>query len=106
MSKRSVLSVVILSFITCGIYAIYWFYVSAKQLNEKQPEQPLRNYIIACLLSCITCGIYGIYWLYKFFKKLDEVTGESNLVLNLLLAIFTGGIVSMAIAQNSMNNYQ
>ncbi|MBE6136938.1 MAG: DUF4234 domain-containing protein [Erysipelotrichaceae bacterium] len=106
MQRRSIAGVIILSLFTCGIYSIYWFYVVAEDLNRREPEDPLMNYILAILVSIVTCGIYGIYWNYKFFKKLDKAVGEDNVVLNFILTLFGFSIVSQAIAQNSINNHQ
>lgn len=105
MTKRSVVSVILLTIFTCGIYQIYWLYVTANELNAEQPEDSLTNYIIAILLSVVTCGIYGVYWFYKFYKKVDSVTGENNILLNFILHIFTGAVVSTAIVQDSINKY-
>ena len=104
MKERSVVSVLLLSIFTCGIYDIYWTYVMAEDLNEREPEDPLMNYILSILLSIITCGIYGIYWLYKFYKKIDSVTGEDNFVLNFILSLIGLSLVSTCIVQNSVNN--
>lgn len=104
MKIRSVVSVILLSIFTCGIYSIYWTYVMAEDLNQKEPKDPLMNYILAILLGFVTCGIYTIYWMYKFYKKLDSVTGENNCVLNLILTLLFSSIVGSAIAQSSVNN--
>ena len=104
MTKRSIVTVIILSLVTCGIYTIYWTYVSAQELNNKESENPLTNYIIAILLSVITCGIYGIYWWFKFYKKVDSVTGEENFLVNFILMFLGLSLVSMAISQNAFNN--
>ncbi|MDE7263030.1 MAG: DUF4234 domain-containing protein [Anaeroplasmataceae bacterium] len=105
MTKRSVAAVVLLSIFTCGIYTIYWFYVTANELNNEKPEEELTNYIIAILLSLVTCGIYMIYWLYKFYSKVDSVTGKQNAIVNLIINFFLTPIVPMAIVQSSINDY-
>ncbi len=104
MKNRNVALVVLFSILTCGIYSIYWFYVTAEDLNMEDPDDPLMNYILALLLGIITCGIFTIYWEYKFFKKVDAVTGEDNTLINLLLSILLTPIVGMAISQNSLNH--
>ena len=106
MTKRDVFLVIFYTIITCGIYQIYWMYVTTEELNKKDQGEPLQNYIVALLLSIVTCGIYGIYWLYKFYRKVDVVTNENNYLLNLLLSLFCSGIVGMAIAQNSFNKLE
>lgn len=104
MTKRDVVTVVLLGIFTCGIYSIYWWYVTSNDLNKvEDSEDSLMNYILALLLGLVTCGIYTIFWYYKFFKKLDAACSEENAVLNLVLCIFTTPIVAMAICQSSIN---
>ena len=78
MTNRSVLSVVLLSIFTCGIYQIYWMCVTTNELNQEDAQEPLMHYLLAWLLGIVTCGIYFIYWHYKFYKKMDFVTGKDN----------------------------
>lgn len=105
MKNRSVLSVILFSIITCGIYSLYWLYVNAEDLNEKETGEPkLMNFICAILLGFITCSIYTIYWYFKFYKKLDKYVGSDNCLINLLLTLFFTPIVGIAIAQSSVNN--
>ena len=103
MTKRNEVAVILLSLITCGIYTIYWFYVTTEELNKEEANDELMNYILAFLLSLVTCGIYGIYWEYKFFSKVDKVLNTDNCLLNFLLSLFLTPIVGMAITQDSMN---
>ena len=105
MIKRSVINVILFSILSCGIYSIYWFYVTAEELNrEERTQEPLMNYIVAILLGMLTCGIYTIYWEYKFFKKVDAYTGRDNWLVNFLLSIFLTPLVGMALAQDNINN--
>lgn len=57
----------LLSFVTCGIYGIYFWYKYVDDLNTVfyGDGQDSQNYIIVWLLSLITCGIYGVYWYYR-----------------------------------------
>lgn len=103
MKNRSVVSVILLSIFTCGIYSLYWCYVTTEELNAADHDEPLMNYILSILLSLVTCGVYGIYWAYKFYQKADKVTGSNNLILNFILHIFGFSIVSMAITQDEIN---
>ncbi|MCR5113222.1 MAG: DUF4234 domain-containing protein [Acholeplasmatales bacterium] len=104
MTKRSIVTIIILSLITCGIYAIYWTYVTANELNAKDnTEAPLTNYIVAFLLGIITCGIYMIYWNYKFYVKADKALGTDSWIVNFILSILGLEIVSMALVQDSIN---
>ncbi|MDY2727692.1 MAG: DUF4234 domain-containing protein [Candidatus Onthovivens sp.] len=106
MKERSVVSVLLLSIFTCGIYSIYWWYTTADDLNfSEKSEDSLMNYLLAILLTFITCGIFMIYWQYKFFKKIDALTGKDNFVVNFVLTIFLSPLVGSALAQDNINNY-
>ncbi len=61
-----------LSIITCGIYALYFFYKMAHDINivcagDGENTTGLVGYI---LLTIVTCGIYAFYWEYKFANRL------------------------------------
>lgn len=106
MTKREIVTVVLLGIFTCGIYQLYWFYVTSEQVNMEENERPpLLNYVLAILLGLLTCGIFTIYWYYMLYKKLDKLTGDDNTVLNFLLSIFATPIAGMALAQNQINKY-
>ena len=77
---RSLLMVILLSLVTCGIYGIYFYYVMVNDLNEvsssKDPETwKSPNYLLVMLLSVVTCGFYSFYWLYKVGNTIQK-TGE------------------------------
>lgn len=107
--KRNIVTSVILSIITCGIYGIYWMAVLNDDVNRLcfRNEDPSGGVVV--LLTIITCGIYGYYWYYQMGEKLDcyaEACGEkrqSRGFLYLLLSIIGFGIVSNALMQDSLN---
>ena len=59
--ERSIVTSVIFSIITCGIYGIYWFITLTDDANMVSEENDTSGGL-AFVLSLITCGIYGIYW--------------------------------------------
>lgn len=108
INKRNIVTCVILSLITCGIYGIYWFIVmtdDAARVND----DPNFSGVKAFLFTIITCGIYGIYWYYKMGKEIYEagqkrgVTVSDNSLVYLLLGLFGFGIVSYCLIQNDLN---
>lgn len=103
MKNRSVVAVILLSIFTCGIYLLYWTYVTAEDLNSADSNEPLMNYILAILLGWVTCGIYLLYWNYKFFQKADKVTGANNCILNFVLSLFVSTVIPAAIVQDQIN---
>lgn len=108
MRQRSIPVCIILSFVTCGIYGIYWFISLNDDVNYLRGQYEVSG-VKAFLFSIITCGIYMLYWHYRMGEKIDQIktqrgeNASSSGILYLLLAIFGLSIVSMAIIQNEVN---
>ena len=105
IAKRSVLTAIILSLITCGIYGIYWFVCLTNEMNKASGRENDTNGGTAFLLSLVTCGIYTYVWAYKMGEKRDALNNEnaSSNILYLLLTLFGFGIVVYALAQDAIN---
>ena len=105
ITPRNIALAIILSFVTCGIYAIYWFIVLTNETNQlAEPDGTSGG--LACILTIITCGIYGWFWAYKMGTKVDTIKGTpggSTNILFILLQIFGLGIINYAIAQDAIN---
>ncbi len=105
---RSPALVIILSIVTCGIYAWYWIYKMSEELQRATGKSTISPGV-ELLLCIVTCGIYLIYWFYKYGKMITEaqeqagLNAEDNAVLYLLLAIFGLGVVNMALMQSAVN---
>ena len=103
IKKRNVAVAILLSIVTCGIYAIYWQVCLVNDVNTKSG-------IVVFLLSLVTCTIYWLYWVFKTGECIDSAktangtpTSSRGLVY-LLLSIFGLGIVAMAILQSDLNS--
>jgi len=110
VKERSVALSIVLTLVTCGIYAIYWFVVLTDDLN--QLSDPSNQYnetsgIVSFLLTLITCGIYGLYWAYKQGEKIDRMkqSNSSSGILYLILQFIGLGTVAYALMQNEINKY-
>lgn len=110
LPERSIALAIVLSIITCGIYAIYWFIVITDEANAVSDEQGTSGGV-AFLLNLVTCGIYGIYWSYRMGQKLysagqkyNKPIGD-NAVLYLVLSIFGLGIINYCLIQNDLNRF-
>lgn len=71
-TNRSLLVVILLSIITCGIYSWIFIYQLASDVNtscagDGEETAGLLKFI---LLSLITCGIYSWIWYYKLGNRL------------------------------------
>lgn len=78
---RGLLSYIILSLITCGIYSYYFIYKLAKDVNvacdgDGESTQGLVAFII---LSTVTCGIYAWIWYYNLGNRLAANAPRYNL---------------------------
>jgi len=106
IKERNLVLSIILSFITCGIYSLYWqVKINDETLtlaNEKGPSG-----VVVILLTILTCGIYGYFWAYKMGACIDKMKGVSNGntgILYVVIALLGLNIVNMALIQDSINN--
>ena len=108
--QRNIAVAIILSIVTCGIYAIVWLVNIANDLNEAAEVPGATSGGMVVLLTIVTFGIYGIYWCYKAGQYVNTAesrrgipTDSSASVIYLVLSIFGLGIVVYALAQNELN---
>ena len=110
IKNRNVALYIVLSIVTCGIFALYWFVCLADDANTLSNNQGTSGGV-ALLLTLVTCGIYGIYWAYKLGESLDALDiangkpQKNRAIVYLLLNIFGLGIITFALAQSSINEY-
>lgn len=110
IKKRNVAVAILLSIVTCGIYAIYWQVCLVNDVNKVKEDENTKSGIVVFLLSLVTCTIYWLYWVFKTGECIDSAktangtpTSSRGLVY-LLLSIFGLGIVAMAILQSDLNS--
>lgn len=104
---RSVVFVIVMSIITCGIYIFIWIYKTSKEVQrylEKVDMAPGLEVFLS-----IICFPYLIYWSYKYGKEIlrmqgiDSRAADDNTILYVLLSAFGLFIVTMAIMQDQLN---
>ena len=61
IQERNIVTCIILSIITCGIYGIYWEICLVNDLNVAADTPNDTSGGMVFLLSIITCGIYMLY---------------------------------------------
>lgn len=103
MKNRNIAVAIILSFLTCGLYSLYWESQINEEVITKNPTEFNQDYIIVFLLTLLTCGIYHCYWSYKMGKGLMIDGASDNSVLYLFLGLFGFSLISMAIMQGDIN---
>jgi len=100
IKERGLAKVIILSIITFGIYAYYWIYKLAQDVNticegDGKQTSGLLKYI---LFGIITLGIYQLIWLYMLGDRLHDNAAKYNLTFKenggtILLWLILGSII-------------
>ncbi len=109
IQQRGIVMCIVLTFVTCGIYGLYWLYAMTEDANKVSGDPNPTSGGMVLLLSIVTCGLYSIYWVYKMGKTLNEagtkrgVEIQDNSVLYLILTLIGLGIVDYCLIQNDLN---
>lgn len=116
-TNRSLVTYILLTLVTCGIYSYYFLYCMARDMNimcDGDGEQT-AGLVMFILLSLVTCGIYAWIWYYKMGNRLASNAPRYGLnfqengttvLMWLLLGSFLCGIgpfVAMHILIKNMN---
>ena len=105
-TDRNIVVCIILTFITCGIYGLYWMYMLNKEINELAGEKEYTDGVLVIVFCIITCGIYGFFWNFKMGEQVDKINGNPDgnyNIIFLILSIFELAIVNHAIMQDTIN---
>lgn len=109
IKEKSIVTGILLSLLTCGIYSIYWIITLTDDAKILTQDPRLKSGGMTFLLILITCGIYGFFWAYNLGKSLSDYkqkqnrAGEDLGLLYLVLYLFLGAIVVVALAQLTLN---
>ncbi len=91
----------LLMFVTCGLYELYWIAVANDDIKKISNDQNGSNGVLTVVLSIITCGIYLYYWVYQQGKKLYQVGQNYGVTIKdnsiTYLALTLGGVILSAI---------
>ena len=109
--ERNIVLYIILSIVTCGIFAVYWFYAMAQDVNnlaDAQNKPRGVDPLVAVLLLIVTCGIYGIYYFWKEGNVLASLSypnykPSNDAAIMAILSIFVE-IISLVILQSDLND--
>lgn len=85
---------VVLTIVTGGLYALYWFYSTAKQLDEGTDQDLIP------ILGVIP--VVNILAAWQISSAAEAVTDQSNIVLFVLFMVF--GPISWYWIQSGMND--
>lgn len=96
MKQRSPVAVILLPFVTFGIYSIYWLVSTKIEMTKLGAKIPTAWLIIVPLAN--------IWWYWKYSEGVDSITNSkiSNVIAFILLLLL--GVIGQAIIQDSFNN--
>jgi hypothetical protein len=106
--RREIGMMVLLSIVTCGIYAIVWWYKMFSEIAADLGRTDI-NPILEIALIYLTCGFYGMFLAYKYPRLINEMQAKRGLPVNdfstlsLILAVFGLGFVSFCLMQLELN---
>lgn len=99
--NRNFIIYLILTFLTGGLYMIYFWWGFIKDMNlicGEEGESP--NSILVLIFSAITFGLYYFYWVYKHSERIKNTAARYNVVIKqssivillwTLTSVFTAG---------------
>jgi len=85
MQQRSPIIVVLLSLVTCGFYALYWYVQTKGEMVQRGASIPSAILLIIPLAN--------IWWIWEYSKGVEHVT---------LLFLFCG-IIGIPMTQSAFN---
>lgn len=75
-TDRSLLKFILLSIVTCGIYAIVFWSTVGDDINlmaSRRDGQKTMHYCLMCfLVGPITCSIYTFIWFHKISQRIGD----------------------------------
>ena len=103
IKQRKLVTCILLSLITCGIYSIYWVIMLAKEAVSV--KDPADNAVLEIVLM-LFLPFLGVFLTEKKFAEGCAPRGiahSDNSVTYLVLGIFGLGIIGICMLQNDLN---
>jgi hypothetical protein len=90
MTRRSVLSVLILSVVTFGIYGLFWMVATKEEMNAEGANIPTAWLLII--------PIANIYFFWRYSEGVEHVSrGRLAAPISFILLFFTGFIAHLVL---------
>lgn len=109
--ERDIITCIIFSIFTLGIYAIYWVYQMTEEANAlSDDELGCAGGGLAIVYMIVTLGIYAWYWAYKMGDRLHLARvkrgvpcSTTNGPIYLVLSIIQLDIIGIVFMQWELN---
>ena len=96
MKHRNPAAVLLLPFITLGIYSWYWLVKTKGEMNSRGAQIPTAWIWLIPIVG-------GIYWLWKYSEGVEVVSGSQTSAGLAFVLLFILGVIGHAIVQSSFN---
>jgi len=95
MTRRSPISIILLSIVTLGIYYLVWYVSTKNEMNAKGANIPTAWLLII--------PIANIFWMWEFSKGVEIVTSKAMGAGSAFALLFFLGSIGGAIVQSNLN---
>lgn len=95
MKSRNPLAVLVLSFITFGIYSLYWQVSTKVEMNRLGAKIPTAWLIIIPFVN--------IYWLWKYSEGVEQITDSKTTAPVAFILEIALNVLGMAVLQIEFN---
>lgn len=98
-------TVLILGFVTCGLYPLYWMWLRTKEVNDYLGEQRINPMFVFPGCVCFPVVLYAMFLMLKSLPDMQKKAGleaKDELVLHLVLFLFISP-VGMYLFQQKLN---
>lgn len=103
IKQRNIVTCIILSLVTCGIYSIYWLIMLAKEAVSVKDATDSGILEIVLMLFLPFLGFFMAEKKFAEGCAAKGITHSDNSVLYLILGLLGLGIVSACMLQNDLN---
>lgn len=95
MTRRSPISIILLTIVTIGIYYLIWYVSTKDEMNSKGANIPTAWLLII--------PIANWFWIWEFSKGVELVTKKAMGAGSAFVLLFLLGTIGGAIVQNNLN---
>ena len=94
IKRQDPIILIVLSIVTCGIYAFYFYYILGLAVNRELGREAVNPLFV--WLGYVTCGITTLIFLYKLDQELidlgkrEDIRWNSNFLLWIVLTYIFG----------------
>ena len=111
LKNRSVVSVILLTIITCGIYGLYWAYDTLSAMEQTSGREASVSAVVVLILCIVFPSVGNLLYGMAADEQLNMIKGKigmqqvDNKVMYMILGFFIP-IVLIPIVQDEINRIQ